>query len=70
MVRYRLFKETRVARQYLAACYEPEHDGIVYTPIAEDACEYVTVEKAADIAKQMYLLHGDQIHIEASENGK
>ena len=69
MDRYRLYRETRTSRQYLAACYEPQHDGIVYTPIREDACEYVTVEKAAAVARELTKLHGEQVHIEVSENG-
>ena len=70
MTRYRLFKETRASKHYLAACYEPQHDGIVYTPLREDACEYVTVEKAAAIARELTKLYGEQIHIEVSEDGK
>ena len=70
MVRDRLFKETRASKHYLAACYEPQHDGIVFTPLKEDACEYVTVEKAAAIARELTKLHGEQIHIEVSDDGK
>ena len=70
MVRYRLFKETRASKHYLAACYEPQHDGIVYTPLVEDACEYVTVEKAARIARELTKLHGEQVYIEVSEDCK
>jgi hypothetical protein len=70
MTRYRLFKETPASKWYLAACYEPQHDGIVFTPLVEDACEYVTVEKAAEIARTLIKLRGEQIHIEVSEDGK
>ena len=70
MVRYKLFKEAGALKQYLAACYEPQHDGIVFTTLQEDACEYVTVEKAAKIARELTKLHGEQIHIEVSEDGK
>ena len=70
MVRYRLFKETRASKQYLAAYYEPQHDGIVFTPLVQDACEYVTVEKAARIARELIKLYGEQIHIEVSDDGK
>ena len=56
-------------RQYLQACYEPQHDGIIYTAVREDACEYATVEKAAAIARELTKLHGEQIHVEVSENG-
>ncbi len=69
MARYKLFKEAGALKQYLAACYEPQHDGIVYTTLAEDACEYATVEKAAQIARELTKLHGEQIQIEVSEDG-
>ena len=70
MTRYRLFRENRASKHYLAACYEPQHDGIVFTPLQEDACEYVTVEKAAQIARELIKLHGYQVHIEVSEDGE
>ena len=36
--------------EYLAACYEPTGSGVVYTPLRSDACTYVTIEKAAEVA--------------------
>ncbi len=38
---------------YLAAYYGQlhPHDGILFTDKAEDACSYVTVEKAAEVAR-------------------
>lgn len=33
------------------ACYEPTGDGIVFTNQAVDACSYVTVEKACEVAR-------------------
>ena len=69
MDRFRLYLERGSGREYLMACYEPQHDGIVYTRAREDACEYVTVEKAAAIARELTKLHGAQIHVEVSENG-
>ena len=41
------------AKLYLMACYEPEMEGIAYTPDAADACQYVTIEKAADVSRQL-----------------
>ena len=38
---------------YLAACYEATGSGIRVTSIAEDACSYVTIEKAIDVAVQV-----------------
>ena len=69
MDRFRLYREKNGRRDYLQACYELQHDGIVYTTLREDACEYVTVEKAAAIARELTELHGEQIHVEVSENG-
>jgi len=70
VTRYRLFRETRASKHYLQACYEPQHDGIVFTPLEEDACEYVTVEKAARIAREISKLHGYEVFIQVVENGK
>ena len=39
--------------EYVAACYEPLGNGVVYTPLKADACTYVTVEKAAEIARHL-----------------
>ena len=36
--------------EYLAACYAPVGSGVVYTPLRSDACTYVTIEKAAEVA--------------------
>lgn len=36
---------------YLAACYEATGSGILLTEKAEDACSYVTIEKAIAVAK-------------------
>jgi len=36
---------------FLAACYEATGSGIMLTKNAEDACSYVTLEKAVAVAK-------------------
>lgn len=38
-------------KTYLAACYEATGSGILLTEKAEDACSYVTIEKALAVAK-------------------
>lgn len=38
---------------YLAACYEATGSGIRLTDKPEDACSYVTVEKALSVAVQL-----------------
>ena len=38
---------------YLAACYENMGNGIYLTDKREDCCHYVTVEKAASVARSI-----------------
>jgi hypothetical protein len=38
---------------YLAACYEATGSGIMLTTVREDACSYVTIEKAINVAIQV-----------------
>lgn len=40
---------------YLAAYYEklPAHNGVYLTLVAEDACSYVTIEKACQVARSL-----------------
>ena len=38
-------------KTYLAACYEATGSGILLTKKAEDACSYVTLEKALAVAQ-------------------
>ena len=36
--------------KYISACYEATGSGIMLTAKPEDACSYVTIEKAASVA--------------------
>lgn len=38
---------------FVAACYEPVGSGIMFTRERGDACSYVTIEKAAQIAGEL-----------------
>ena len=58
MTRYCLARIIKDRLDYLAACYEQGHPGILFTSIQEDACHYVTYEKAVSIARQLSFLHG------------
>lgn len=51
--RFALSMSQRGKQVYLAAYYGMlhPHDGILFTDKAEDACSYVTVEKAASVAR-------------------
>ena len=56
----RHFGETE---QYLAACYSPEGDGIIYTPLKSDACQYLTAEKAIAVAQELKKHQGYDVYI-------
>ena len=47
-MRYALSVSNKI---YLAACYEATGSGILLTKKAEDACSYVTLEKALAVAE-------------------
>jgi hypothetical protein len=70
MTRYRLYKHVPGTRQYLQACYEQQHNGIIFTSLAEDACEYVSIDKAASVARQLQALHGYQVGLEVTEDAR
>lgn len=49
MIRYAI----QVDDIYLAAAYEPIGSGLKFTENHEDACSYVTIEKACSVAKDL-----------------
>jgi hypothetical protein len=55
MTRYALKTTHNGAAFYLAAYYEklPVNNGVYLTLIAEDACSYVTIEKACQVARSL-----------------
>jgi hypothetical protein len=63
VTRYTLARAGGDQLDYLAACYEADHFGVIYTPEREDACSYVTIEKAAEVAKALQRLHGVDVTI-------
>ena len=44
--------------QYLAACYELDAPGILFTSKLEDACSYPSFERAVDTARAINDLFG------------
>lgn len=48
---------------YLAASYEQTGSGIRITPNAEDACSYVTFEKASSVARALTDIFDQAPHI-------
>ena len=48
---------------YLMACYEPEMDGIAYTHQAMDACQYVSIDKAASVSRQLAAIYGHEFEV-------
>ncbi len=63
MPRYALTTQQHKRPLYLAAYYECQGNGIRFTDQAEDACSYVTIEKAVQVAKQLKLSLGYLPHI-------
>lgn len=53
MPRYALTSQEQEQPLYLAAYYECQKNGIRLTAQAEDACSYVTIEKAVQVARQL-----------------
>lgn len=51
--RFALSTSQQGKQVYLAAYYGMLHprDGVLFTDRAEDACSYVTIEKAAEVAR-------------------
>jgi len=55
MTRYALKTKSQGKTMYLAAYYEklPANNGVCLTYKAEDACSYVTIEKACQVARSL-----------------
>jgi hypothetical protein len=51
------------SKRFLAAVYDLTHSGILFTDIEEDACSFVTIDKAAAVAKELNSLHGYDVGI-------
>lgn len=45
------------------AAYEPECSGLTFTGNKDDACHYVTIEKACSVARQIKSLRGYEVFI-------
>jgi len=66
--RFTLSRVVNSQTAYLAACYEPQFDGIRYTALQADACSYVTWDKAVEVARTLHKLHGYDIQVNTVEN--
>jgi len=53
MTRYALACSTPNGMRYLAAAYDNSKSGVVYTLMRTDACSYVTIEKASQVARSL-----------------
>nr|BDD46104.1 hypothetical protein 3 [bacterium] len=62
-MRFSLGKLDSQGPLYVAACYSRTGDGLRYTRQWEDACSYVTIERAAAVAVALNDLHGDSFTI-------
>jgi len=63
LTRYSLFRLGKDAPEYLMAAYEPECSGLTFTGNKDDACHYVTIEKACSVARQIKSLRGYEVFI-------
>ena len=45
------------------ACYEPDHSGIIFTTVREDACQFASIEKAIEVAKTLRSTQGYEVYI-------
>ena len=63
MPRYALTTQEQKSPLYLAAYYAPQGNGILFTDKAEDACSYVTIEKAVQVAQELKISLGYLPHI-------
>lgn len=50
--------------RFLAASYEPTGSGIKLTDLREDACSWVTIDKAAEVAREIAPALGRDLIIE------
>jgi len=41
------------SKRFLAAIYDLTHSGILFTDKEEDACSFVTIDKAVAVAKEL-----------------
>jgi hypothetical protein len=63
MPRYALTTQEHKRPLFLAAYYERQGNGIRFTDKAEDACSYVTIEKAVQVAQELKISLGYLPHI-------
>jgi hypothetical protein len=68
--RFSLYVPHGDSRRYLSAVYDLTHSGILFTDVEEDACAFVTIDKAVDVAKALHSLHGYDIGISVSSDAK
>ena len=50
--------------RFLAASYEPTGSGIKLTDLRKDACSWVTIDKAAEVARELAPALGRDLIIE------
>ena len=58
------------SKRFLAAAYDLTSSGILLTDVEEDACSYVTMGKAVEVARELKSLHGYDIGISVTTDGQ
>ena len=70
MERYTLSMTHGNSKRFLAAVYDLTSSGIFLTDVEEDACSYVTMDKAVEVARELKSLHGYDIGISVTTDGQ
>ncbi len=70
MERYSLYTQGQDSKQFLSAVYDLTSSGILFTTKEEDACSFVTIDKAAEVARALNSLHdlNAQVFVTADGN--
>ena len=70
MERFVLSVPSKDGKRFLAAAYDMTGNGILFTDVEEDACSYVSMDAAVLIAKELNSLHGYDVSVSVSKDGR
>ena len=69
MERYALYIRDGDSIKFIAAVYDTTSSGIYFTDSEEDACSYVTIDKAVEVARDLNSLHDLNVQVFVTANG-
>lgn len=67
--RYSLYTQGQDSKQFLSAVYDLTSSGILFTNKEEDACSFVTIDKAVEVAKALNSLHDLDVQVFVTADG-